>query len=157
ISNINNGVFTYGGMDDKIKHRLIMPDVTELKPCATFNGNIVLIPIKVFEKIGYNDNFFHHSFGDIEYGLRATKRGLINYIAPGYYGYCQRNNPIPPFRRKSNNIIKRYKLLYSPLGANPFEAFYLNIKYYPWYKCFWLFIKLHLNVLFTVDHKQFEE
>ena len=143
---------TYGGRKFGRSYKLIIPDDEKCIPCDTFNGNIVLIPQKVFKSVGVNDSYFHHSFGDIDYGLSASKKGFINYIAPGYYGICKRNNPIPVFRRKCYSLIKRYKLLYSPLGFNPKEDFHLNQKYYPLYKCIWWFIKLHINVLFTVDH-----
>lgn len=157
LANKEKEIFTYGGMDGRMKHRRIPPDNNKLKACATFNGNIVLIPKNVFKRLGFNDSYYRHSFGDIDYGLNATKSGLTNYIAPGYYGTCDRNNPIPLFRRKCYGLIKRYKLLYSPLGSNPFEAYHLNVKYYPTYKCVWLFIKLHLNVLFPVDHTKFNK
>src|SRR5574344_474781 len=104
-----NSQFTYGGQDFSFKHRLISPDDKKMIPCATFNGNIVLIPAEIFNVLGFNDSFFHHSFGDSEYGLRATKSGFINYIAPGYYGYCKRNNPIPLFRRSCYGLVKRFK------------------------------------------------
>ncbi len=145
-------ILTYGGRNKNRKHSLIQPDNEKLVECDTFNGNIVLIPKMVFKKIGYNDTYFHHSFGDIEYGLRASKQGIKNYIAPGILGYCKRNNPIPIFRRKNISILKRYKLLYSPLGYNPKEDYHLNKKFYPRILCFLWFIKLHINVLFTKDH-----
>lgn len=152
----NDSKLSYGGLDAHIKHKRIFPSESHLTPCATFNGNIVLISRKVFEKLGFNDAYYRHSFGDIDYGLNATKKGFVNYIAPGYYGTCNRNNPIPIFRRKCYSLIKRYKLLYSPLGSNPFEAYHLNTKYYPFYMCIWIFIKLHLNVLFTVNHNNYQ-
>lgn len=145
-------ILTYGGRNKNRKHSLIQPDKEKLIECDTFNGNIVLIPKNVFKKIGYNDTYFHHSFGDIEYGLRASKQGIKNYIAPGILGYCKRNNPIPIFRRKNISILKRYKLLYSPLGYNPKEDYHLNKKFYPRILCFLWFIKLHINVFFTKDH-----
>lgn len=145
-------LLTYGGRKRNRKHTLIPPHENHLIECDTFNGNIVLIPRNVFQKVGYNDEYFHHSFGDIEYGLRASKLGLKNYIAPGILGYCKRNNPIPIFRRKNISLFKRYKLLYSPLGYNPKEDYHLNKKFYPLILCILWFIKLHINVLFTKDH-----
>lgn len=151
----NNGNISYGGRLDSRKHPLIMPDSQITKRCKTFNGNIVLISHTVVEKIGIIDPYFHHSFGDIEYGLRATNNGIVCLIGPGFYGFCERNNPIPIFRRKQYSLIKRYKLLYSPLGFNPCEDFYLNIKYYPLWKCCLWFVKLHINVLFPIDHTKY--
>lgn len=152
-ANKSETTITYGGRRKNRKHSLIIPNLEgKLKECDTFNGNIVLIPKAVFQKIGYNDEYFHHSFGDIEYGLRASKYGFKNYIAPGILGYCSRNNPIPIFRRKNTPLLKRYKLLYSPLGYNPKEDYHLNKKFYPLILCVLWFIKLHINVLFTKDH-----
>lgn len=153
----NNPVFSYGGKTSGIKQSPLYPDDNKLKICTTFNGNIVLIPKFVYEKCGIIDNYFHHSFGDVEYGFRTTKNGIINYIAPGYYGYCVHNNPIPIFRRKCFSLIKRYKLLYSPLGYNPIEAFYMNRKYFSFLSSLWFSIKLHLNVLFPIDHTKYNK
>lgn len=146
---ISNATITYGGRTKSRKHHLVLPDNNRSKLCDTFNGNIVLISNYVFTKIGYNDEYFSHGFGDIDYGMNVVRNGFHNYIAPGIYGYCQRNNPIPMFRRKGNSIAERYKLLYSPLGFNPKEDFHLNRKYYNIVLCCLWFIKLHINVLIT--------
>lgn len=148
----NDGKITYGGRQDDKKHTIIEPQSERCVACKTFNGNIVLIPSYVYDRIGYNDSYYHHSFGDIDYGLKATKQGLTNYIAPGFYGKCERNNPVPLFRRRQYPLIKRYKLLYSPLGFNPLEDFHLNRQYSPLWKAIFWFLKLHINVLFTKDH-----
>lgn len=152
----SNRKFSYGGKTCGIKQTPLLPNDNELKECVTFNGNIVLIPQYVFKKCGIIEGYFHHSFGDVEYGFRATKNGIKNYIAPGYYGYCTHNNPIPLFRRKCFSLIKRYKLLYSPLGYNPIEAFYMNRKYFSLLKSLWFSTKLHINVLFPVDHTKYD-
>ena len=156
LANEVNRNFSYGGKTGGIKQKSLLPDQNKLKECVTFNGNIVLIPKSVYKKIGIIDPTFHHSFGDVEYGFRATKNGLINYLAPGYYGYCERNNPIPLFRRKCYPIFKRFKLLYSPLGYNPIEAFQMNKRYFSLFQSLCFSIKLHFNVLFSVDHNDYE-
>lgn len=148
---------SYGGRRKARKHPIVSPKMEKVCDCDTFNGNIVFIPRSVVEKIGILDPYFHHSFGDIEYGLRASSKGIKCIVAPGYLGYCERNNPIPLFRRKQYSVFKRYKLLYSPLGFNPLEDFHLNRKYSPLWKCILWFIKLHINVLFPVDHIKFEK
>ena len=43
---------------------------------VTMNGNCVLVPRVVYEKIGMLNSRYQHSFGDIDYGLRATKAGF---------------------------------------------------------------------------------
>lgn len=152
FSSKENLTHSYGGRTKKRDHLLIKPNDKEVVECDVFNGNIVLIPYGVFEKVGLNDEFYRHSFGDYDYGIMAKKRGVKSYIAPGYYGFCNRNNPVPLFRRKCFSVFKRYRLLYSPLGYNPIEDFHFNKKFRPLWLCVWYFIKLHLNVLFPVDH-----
>lgn len=140
---------SYGGRKFERNYPLIQPDKDKVVSCDTFNGNIVLIPNEVQKRIGILDPYFRHSFGDIEYGLRARLNGVSSYIAPGVFGYCSRDKVVPIFRKKGVSLIKRYQLLYSPLGFNPKEDFYLNIRYFPLYKSIYWFIKLHINVWFT--------
>lgn len=146
---INKNMTTYGGRSKKRRHPLIENKTNKPIACDTFNGNIVLIPHKIYKKIGMLDSYFHHSFGDIEYGLRAQKAGIHNYITPGFIGECARNNPIPIFQRKGKNFFKRLELLYSPLGHNPKEEFYLTRKYYSIFRAIAIYIKLHINIFIT--------
>lgn len=151
-----NKTLSYGGRLKTHNNPFVIPDSEHAIECDTFNGNIVLIPRYVFEKVGFNDDFYHHGMGDIDYGIVAGLKGIKSFVAPDFYGYCERNNPIPLFRRKCYSLIERYKLLYSPWGYNPKEDFHLNRKYRPLWQCVLCFIKLHLNVLFTVDHTQYK-
>lgn len=139
---------SYGGRTNDYNHSLIKPNPNIAIPCDTFNGNIVLIPSIIVNKIGVNAHFFRHSFGDIEYGLRAQKMGFKSIIAPGIYGKCDRNFPIPKFMDSNISLIKRLNILYSPLGFNPNEAFYIDFKYKNLIYAFARFIKVHLNVIF---------
>ena len=68
-------IHTYGG---RINKKLV-PLNGKLQKCETFNGNIVLIPHYVHELIGFNDPYFHHSLGDLDYGMRANKAGIPNH------------------------------------------------------------------------------
>ncbi len=151
-SSKDDTTLSYGGRTKERNHPLIRPDEHLMKECDVFNGNIVLIPHSVFERVGFNDDYYRHSFGDFDYGIVASTKGVKSYIASGYYGFCGRNNPIPLFRRKCFSVFKRYRLLYSPLGYNPIEDFHFNKKFRPLGLCVWYFIKLHLNVLFPVEH-----
>lgn len=56
-----------------------MPLTGKIEKIDSFNGNIVLIPLSVFNILGFNDNYFTHSFGDLDYGLRA-KKWVLNVI-----------------------------------------------------------------------------
>jgi putative methyltransferase (TIGR04325 family) len=82
------------------------------------NGNCVLIPAEVATAIGNLDPSFEHAMGDFDYGLRARARGFPIWIAPGFFGTCQRgpNNKELDFGvgREFNSILSRKNL---PLRA----------------------------------------
>jgi GT2 family glycosyltransferase len=91
----SDGTITYGGL-----RRTPSPFAFRLASVApgdalaeidTFNGNIVLVPRAVAERIGINDPAFHHNLGDMDYGLRARRAGLPVMLAPGTLGCCEAN------------------------------------------------------------------
>lgn len=89
------GKLTYGGWVRvtpwrPLKFKLLEPRDIPLE-CNTINGNCVLIPHSVAEKLGNIDEEFTHRLGDFDYGLRACKVGCSLWIAPGYVGSCSRN------------------------------------------------------------------
>lgn len=84
---------SYGAL--KIKHKYspmnFEIDCSDGSDSVTFNGNFVLIPHNVVTQIGILDKRFSHSFGDIDYGLRASKSGIRIMNLPFIVGYCARN------------------------------------------------------------------
>lgn len=86
---------TYGGfkrVPSPIALRLdLVPIVERLTHIDTFNGNIVLIPRQVVARIGINDPAYFHGFGDIDYGLRATRAGVKVMLLPATLGICEKN------------------------------------------------------------------
>ncbi|MFE0105746.1 glycosyltransferase family 2 protein [Streptomyces sp. NPDC059009] len=63
------------------------------EPCDTCNGNVVLVPRPVRERLGDIDRRFRHSMGDFDYGLRARRAGIPVYVAPRHVGVCDTNPP----------------------------------------------------------------
>ena len=58
-----------------------------LKNPSTFNGNFVLIPASIRKIIGQIDGGFSHGYADIDYGLRASKKGVTFMPVPGVSGW----------------------------------------------------------------------
>ena len=141
-----NPEINYGGRKLPNYKQVVPPDENSPIECDMFNGNIVLIPNSVFQKIGFNDNYYRHSFGDFDYGNMARKQNIKSYIAPGILGYCGSNNPVPVFHRKQYGLIERFKILYSPLGMNPIEDFHYQHKFHSLFYTVCHVIKLHLNI-----------
>jgi GT2 family glycosyltransferase len=90
----DTGQLSYGG-----RHRLgahpgkltAVPPGDHLRPCDTFEGNIVWVPAAVYDRVG-NLTPFLHAMGDIDYGYRAARAGFRSFVVPGYLGVCS-NNP----------------------------------------------------------------
>ena len=137
------GVISYGGY--QVKNVLLKPEKEEL-PCCLFNGNVVLVPREVSDKIGLLDRKFSHALGDFEYGRRATRNGVQCYVTP-VIGQCNRNGDYVRWMDTKYSLVKRFKLLYSPLGNNPIEAFYyMKSESLP--KACSLFLYLNLKAMF---------
>lgn len=90
-----DGGQTYGGMVCKRRLQSISFPVElhgkEARQVDTFNGNIVLVPKTVTDRIGINDPEFFHNLGDVDYGLRANAAGIPVIALPGTLGVCEGN------------------------------------------------------------------
>lgn len=141
IKSTKSEKITYGGF---WKGKLIEPDGT-LQLSDKINGNCVLVPVSVSDKIGYLDPYYRHSKGDSDYAIRANLAGIKNIVAP-VLGTCDRNPPGPIWNK--GNIIQRFKKLYSPLGKNPFEIYHIKRKT-SLLGAIWAFIYIHIRLLLT--------
>ena len=117
---------TYGGRNAQAV--LLAPNGTWQK-CQLFNGNCVLIPATVFDRLGNLDEHFHHALGDFEYGLRAIAAGIDSYLTPCYVGTCEKHTSLPDWCNPEVSFRKRWQLFFSPLGCSPKDLFYFNRKY----------------------------
>lgn len=136
---------TYGGY---MKGKLLNPNGT-LQLCETFNGNCVLIPKYVYEIIGNLDWTYRHAIGDLDYGYRATRKGICSFVTASYVGICEKNSKLPAWACKEVPFFKRIKNLYSPLGyADPISFFYFDIKNFGVFTAVKHFITIHIRLLF---------
>jgi GT2 family glycosyltransferase len=116
------GLFSYGGWRQRIGRpgtiswEKVPPDMECWTLCDTMNGNCVLISREVVERIGNLDPAFHHGMGDLDYGLRAIKKGCRIVIAPGYYGFCSGNDGTGLWTDVRLPIMQRWRKLLGPKG-----------------------------------------
>jgi len=120
IQDPQSGALTYGGVKRTSPRRptqfsRIHPSEQPL-PAEAMNGNCVLIPSIVAQKVGNLDSTFTHGIGDYDYGLRAKQMGLNIIVASGYYGYCPRNLP-----DRKQSWPKYLKWMFSPHGLPFYE------------------------------------
>lgn len=91
----NEQKVTYGGYRlvksfVPIKLEMVQPS-QHLEDCDTCNGNCVLIPSSVVNLIGVNCEIYHHSQGDIDYGLTAKRAGCDLVLTDFPVGICEKN------------------------------------------------------------------
>ena len=111
---------TYGGRN--FKEGLITPAGRPLV-CDYFNGNIVLFPKSVYQKVGTNDPIFRHALGDYDYGLRAKRQGILSVVAPGILGECDGHETLPVWCNPDKPFKERWQTFRTALGQNPEEYF----------------------------------
>lgn len=140
-------IVIYGGFD-KSKH-LIEANGT-LNEVNNLNGNFVLVPKYVFEKIGVFDPVYHHDLGDVAYGYEAHRQGLHVCTSRKYIGCTDAALQSKNTRIRLNgvSVVKRFKKLYSPLGSNPFITFHFLSRYEGICKAVAFFVYVHaINLL----------
>lgn len=86
------------------------------------NGNLVLIPRKVYEKVGPICGAYHHQYGDYDYGWQVRKCGFEYYASSRFCGVCPQQ-PERYFHLKNRSLKDRVQLLFNPKGFCLHDAF----------------------------------
>ena len=144
VASDGSGKVTYGGW----KHGEVIPDLTREHECDNMNGNLVIIPRAVFNKLGFNDPYYRHALGDMDYGLRAVESGIKIVQISGAGGVCDLHehpviwmDPSQPFRKRWDNF-------FHPLGNNPFEFFHYKKRHFGFWAAISSLITNILHFLF---------
>ena len=125
-----DGRMTYGGRDWT---GLIHPEEKD-KRVLFFNGNIVLVPWAVYERLGNLDPYFSHAFGDFDYGMRATEAGIDIYQCDTYLGLCNNNEGESKWADKKYPFRVRWRAMKSCGGMPPNEVFYFEKRHFGFFK-----------------------
>lgn len=120
------GNLSYGGRTKSGK--IVRPDPDIPEPCYTFNGNLVLVPRIVYNSLGNLEPFYHHTFGDYDYGVRAAAKDIIRVVAPGVLATCNRNPGVEKWRDASLPLKVRFRTLESPTGRPTREQFFFDLR-----------------------------
>ena len=149
----NSEEITYGGAKSYYDQRRIVPN-GEVQKCGIFNGNIVLVPAYVHEKLGTLDPKYSHALGDTDYGLMAEANNIECLVSEEILGICDRN-PFPP--KWQNGEIKfkeRWQNFISPLGyMPPKEYFYFKRKHWGLFNAIGSIVLLFCRVIFPRINK----
>ena len=141
----NHSKLTYGG---RLRGGGIPIPTGELTPVDYFNGNIVLVPQFVFRQLGYLDDYFTHSKGDYDYGLRAKKAGLQIYQIGKVLGECDEHPTFDKWCNPAVPFLKRWNMLHRPNGMPPHETFYFEKRHYGIIVACLHYLTVHLRCMF---------
>lgn len=110
------GATTYSGVARRglrrTEFRQIAPGNAPRR-AETMNGNVVLVPRDVAQRLGTFDRAYRHGIADYDYGLRGAGAGIETWIAPGFVGTCSRNES------STAPSTERLRTIISPKGLPP--------------------------------------
>ena len=86
-----------------------------LRAGGLFTGNCVLVPRKVYERIGMICGEYSHAWADSDYAMRAKRAG-IDVVSAGVIGQAEGHPNRPSL--KGLSFSKRMRLLRDPKGWN---------------------------------------
>ncbi|MDP5230063.1 MAG: glycosyltransferase family 2 protein [Cellulophaga sp.] len=139
------GEFSYGAKDNKGKSVIPNGQVTT---CFYINGNCMLIPNAVYQKVGILDPIYPHAIGDFDYGHRAMAKGFNLVTTRNYIGTCEPNEKLPTWCYGDIPFKKRVASLYSPLGnSHPKYYFVYTKRHFGIKKAVWHYFTIHLRLL----------
>lgn len=99
-----------------------LPDGYPKRGTRGMNGNLVLIPRDIFEKIGPIYGRYNHQYGDYDYGWMLRRNGLEYYSSSRFCGICA-EQPERYNHLKGRGIFSRIKLLWDPKSYSIHDAF----------------------------------
>lgn len=117
------GMHTYGGRigrrrASRLPDRPMLPGQT-MRRCETMNGNLVLVTRNAFNLLGNLSADYVHTFGDTDYGMRARKRAVPVWVAPGYQAECAANTRSRLWIDPNVPLTMRWADMCMPLGLPP--------------------------------------
>ncbi|MFJ4977695.1 glycosyltransferase family 2 protein [Streptomyces coeruleorubidus] len=119
----HTGAVTYSGAHRRSRlrpvHFTTVAPVERPVRAETMNGNLVLIPRPVAERVGQIDAGFSHGLADFDYGLRAGRLGCAVWVAPGTLGTCARNPTAGSWTDPALTVRQRMRLACAPKGLPP--------------------------------------
>lgn len=136
---------TYGG---RLSNGKIPKPDGKLIYVQYFNGNIVLVPRYVYNKLGNLDYYFIHSKGDFDYGLRASKAGIEMYQVGECLGECNLHESLDKWCNPKVPFVQRWKMLHCPNGMPPKETFHLEKRHRGLTIATFHYITVHIRCLF---------
>lgn len=132
-----SGLVTYGGgkVSKSISGRVfgtIDIPLSAAQEVSWLNFNCVYIHREVVQTIGFLDSAYVHSFGDLDFSLRAHSAGFRVLLHPGV-GRCSSNEVAGTWLDSSLTVIQRLQLLHGIKGLPIKQRLHFSRQHFPWY------------------------
>ena len=126
-------VITYGGRRERKGVQPLVFDLVDpgnhIVQCDTGNGNFMLVPRTIVQKIGILGAVYTQRIGDYDYGLRAKKAGFgVIAIGPPI-GKCDRNPVSGTYIDPAISRIRRFRNFVSVKGYPLLERLHFNFRH----------------------------
>lgn len=92
------------------------------------SGNCVLIPKRVYEKVGPIYGGYSHAFGDRDYSIMLREAGGVKYVASCVIGICPQQ-PDRYIHLGSKSLAQRIRTLFKPKGFPLHDTFLLKYRH----------------------------
>jgi GT2 family glycosyltransferase len=126
-----------GGRDE---FRFIPPVGIEI-PIGMFSGNCVFIPASIRRQLGPVSKTFSHGWADMDYGMRAKRKGFKAFQMPQFAGMSA-INPLYSFHTDpSKKLSERLQHAFGRKGYNPFDYIKFCFRALPPRRALMLFMK----------------
>ncbi|XRG77809.1 glycosyltransferase family 2 protein [Rossellomorea sp. GAMAL-10_SWC] len=124
------GKLTYGALklnEGKVKGQYYPVQPAFKGNCDTFNMNCVLMPKRIFDRMGNFDKVYQHALADLDYGLKISRSGYYIEVSEDFVGICHTNSIKGTWKDTSLKRLDRLKKKESIKGP-PFKPwfYYLN-------------------------------
>lgn len=140
----NHQYSTYGG---RFSNGKIPIPQGKLTPIHHFNGNIVLVPRYVFQKLGNLDYYFTHSKGDFDYGYRAGEIDIKMFQSGCYLGECELHESLDKWCNPKYSLKERWKTLHLPNGMPPKETYYFEKRHFGFGKAIFHYYTIYIRCI----------
>lgn len=119
------GVMTYGVLEN---WAWIDPIGTPRETTGDISGNLVLVPKRVFDRVGFIADCYSHAYGDYDYAARLREAGVRYFLSSRICGRC--DNEKPDYALESKSLLQRLKCLFKPNGHNWRDAIVYRWRHY---------------------------
>jgi glycosyltransferase involved in cell wall biosynthesis len=122
VTDAHSGDLTYSGYlrvgrrPTQLQH---VPPAGNPVRLDTFNGNVVLVPRRVYDDVGSIDGAYAHAYGDTDYGYRVGYADRLAVLAPRRVGSCTRNDIRGTWVDRQLTLRQRFAHLISSKGIPP--------------------------------------